>query len=370
MAALIPTIALAQVVTTPAAGDTPPDSTPAIRIGGTLFTNYTYQTSPPTTDADGNIVKKNSFDVTRAYINVTGTISRLLAFRITPDVSRETSTASSLSGSLQFRLKFAYLQANLDDWMPSGSYARFGIQPTPYLDYSEGIYRYRFQGTMFVERAGYFASADAGASWRLALPSNYGDIHVGVFNGENYNKAEVNDQKALMVRATIRPFATLAGVLQGIRATVFYDGDHYIANGERTRLVGQATFEHKYLSGGFEYLDARDRPSAAADAVETRGNGYSIWVTPRSSRGWEALLRYDHHTPDNRSVFAPAGTAPNATTTLNSQKQNRLIAGVAYWFPLQGTVSSALMVDYDGQRFDNITTLPVHSVGAHALINF
>ena len=185
----VPGLAAAQV--TPAAGYTPPDDTPSVRVGVTIFGNYTTQTSPAIADADGNSVKKSSFDVARSYINVTGNISHVVAFRVTPDITRETNTASSLSGSLVFRVKYAYLQTNLDDWMARGSYARFGIQQTPYLDYTEGIYRYRFQGTMFVERTGYFASADAGASFHYNLPSNYGDFHVGVFNGENYNKASI-----------------------------------------------------------------------------------------------------------------------------------------------------------------------------------
>src|SRR6059058_2414685 len=238
----IPRLASAQV--TPAAGYTPPDDTPSIRVGATLFGNYTHQIEPTITDTDGNTVNRSAFDITRAYINVTGNISHIVAFRITPDVSRETNTASSLSGSLVFRVKNAYLQTNFDDWMTKGSFARFGIQQTPYLDYTEGIYRYRFQGTMFVERTGYFASADAGASFHYNLPSNYGDVHVGVFNGENYNKAEVNDQKAIMIRATVRPFATLDPRLRGLRATVFYDADNYVRSAERSRLIGQLTFEH------------------------------------------------------------------------------------------------------------------------------
>ena len=355
---------------TPAAGYTPPDDIPSIKVGATLFANYTYQTGPKIADTDGNLVNRNAFDVTRAYLNVTGNISHIVAFRITPDVSRETNTASSLAGSLEFRIKYAYLQTNFDDWMPKGSYARFGIQQTPYLDYTEGIYRYRFQGTMFVERTGYFASADAGASFHINFPSNYGDVHVGVFNGENYTKAEVNDQKAIMIRASVRPFATMTPVLRGLRATIFYDGDHYIVNAERKRTIGQVTFEHPYVAAGFEYLSARDQTSALVNTVDKAGNGYSIWVTPKSSKGWEGLLRYDHQTPDDRSVFAPAASAPNAATAFDAQKQNRLIAGVAYWFPHQGSVSSALLVDYDGQRFDNLTAAPVKSVAVHALINF
>src|SRR5437773_1538023 len=237
------TLSFAQV--TPAAGYTPPDDTPSIKVGAVIYPDYTFQTSPETTDADGNTIHSNAFNVTRSYINITGNISHIVAFRITPDVSRETNPASSLNGSLEFRIKYAYAQFNLDDWMTKGSYARLGIQQTPWLDYAEGIYRYRFQGTMFPEREGYFASADAGASFHYQLPASYGDIHVGTFNGENYNRAETNDQKALMVRATVRPFASGVMALRGIRASLFYDGDHYVKNADRSRLIGAVNFEHK-----------------------------------------------------------------------------------------------------------------------------
>ena len=66
---------------------------------------------------------------------------------------------------------------------------RLGIQQTPWVDFEEGIYRYRFQGTVFSEREGLLSSADAGASFHYTLPSNYGDLHAGLYNGEGYNKA-------------------------------------------------------------------------------------------------------------------------------------------------------------------------------------
>src|ERR1051325_2041929 len=81
---------------TPAAGSTPPDDTPSIRIGTTIYPNFTYQTEPKITDSDGNLVKRSAFDVSRAYLNVTGNISHIVAFRLTPDITRETNTASSL----------------------------------------------------------------------------------------------------------------------------------------------------------------------------------------------------------------------------------------------------------------------------------
>ena len=44
--------AFAQV--TPAAGYTPPDDTPSIKVGVTIYTDFTYQQSPEATDADAN----------------------------------------------------------------------------------------------------------------------------------------------------------------------------------------------------------------------------------------------------------------------------------------------------------------------------
>ena len=375
--------AAASAQVTPAAGYTPPDDTPSIRVGATLFPNVTYQSNPTITDADGNAVNKSTFDVTRAYINVTGNISHLVAFRITPDITRQSGllglgTGSSVtSDSLVFRIKYAYAQFNLDDWMTKGSWARVGIQQTPWVDFEEGIYRYRFQGTVFAERIPLptaMASSDAGVSFHYNLPSNYGDIHVGVYNGENYQRTEVNNQKAFEFRGTLRPFATSRPVLRGLRAHLVYYDDHYAGGDERQRVMGNVTFENQYVNAGFDYLNARDQTLATATAASSQG--YSIWATPRMPRAdgssWEGLLRYDHWTPNtSTTTFAPASTSPApGVTVLNDQRQNRTIAGLSYWFPHQGSVSTAILVDYDGQSFDNITTAPVRSIAVHALINF
>src|SRR4029078_11443685 len=97
---------------TPSVGYTPPDDTPTIRVGMTLFPVYTVQTDPKATDADGNTVKRNAFDVTRAYISITGNISPIVAFRITPDITRESGLLTLGTGnavpndSLVFRIKY------------------------------------------------------------------------------------------------------------------------------------------------------------------------------------------------------------------------------------------------------------------------
>jgi hypothetical protein len=367
---------------TPAAGFTPPDDTPSIRVGMTLYPTFVYQTTPKITDADGNVVNRNSFDMARAYINITGNISHLVAFRLTPDITRESGLLtlgagnSVSSDSLVFRIKYAYAQFNLDDWMTRGSWVRLGIQQTPWVDFEEGIYRYRFQGTVFAERIPLpttMTSSDAGASFHYNLPSNYGDVHVGLYNGENYQRVEVNDQKAFEFRGTVRPFATGLPVLRGIRAHLVYYNDHYAGSDERKRVMGNVTYEHNYVNAGFDYLSAKDRTLAIA--ADASSEGYSIWATPRAplanGASWEGLLRYDHFTPNTAATPAPASTSPSpGITTLNDQHQNRTIVGVAYWFPHQGNVSTAIMLDYDAQKFDNITTAPVRSISVHGLLNF
>jgi hypothetical protein len=350
---LFPTLAWAQV--TPAAGYTPPDDTPSIKIGAVIFTDYTYNSEPTSKDADGNTIHQDGFNVARAYINVTGTISHLISFRITPDVTRETISGAAVSGSLVYRDKYAYLQFNLDDWMTKGSWARFGLQQTPWIDYTESIYRYRFQGTTFAEREGFLTSSDLGASFHYNFAKNYGDVHVGYYNGDGYSKPEANNQQAFQIRGTLRPFATQSPVLRGLRVTGFYDGDNYIKNDEKTRAIFQTSYEHKYFNAAYEYLHVTDQINAAAPVV--KGGGYSFFVTPRTAVGLEALIRYDHFTPND---------------SFDDRTRHRTIFGVAYWFKHQGVVSTALMLDWDQANFDKLVPPQPkqNKIALHALLNF
>jgi hypothetical protein len=343
----------ARAQVTPAAGYTPPDDTPSIRLGATIFADYTFTEKPKTTDADGNLIHPNAFNVGRAYINVTGNISHLIAFRITPDIIRESGMGSTLNGSLTFRLKYAYAQFNLDDWMQRGSWVRLGMQQTPWIDFDETVYRYRFQGPVFADREGFLSSSDVGATFHYNLPNNFGDIHGGIYNGETYSRPEVNDQKAFMIRGTIRPMR-MHPILRGLRLTGFYDHDAYVKNAERLRGIVAATFEHPRLNAGVQYLVATDQPLSRAAEVDSRG--VSFWVTPRTPNGWEGLFRLDWLEPN-------ADLDPTRT---------RVIGGVAYWFPRQGNVSATLL--FDVEQVTNNDFVPARPderrYAAHMLINF
>ncbi len=79
------------------------------------------------------------------------------------------------------------------------------MQQTPWIDFIDSVYRYRFQGPTMEDREGILSSSDVGATFRYVFGGNYGDVHGGFYNGDNYNRVEANDQKAFMVRGTVRP---------------------------------------------------------------------------------------------------------------------------------------------------------------------
>ena len=297
-------------------------------------------------DGDGNTYHPSAFNVTRAYINVTGSISHWVSFRITPDVVRVGQVAGSdvpgLTGTLTYRLKYAYGQFNFSDvggttgpWLTNGDWIRLGLQQTPYVDFEEGIYRYRFQGTIFGDREGFITSSDLGASIHWVFPGNFGDIHGGVYNGEGYTRPELNDTKAWQIRGTLRP-VPMVPIAKGIRLTGFYDGDSYVRGAKKQRVIGLFTWETPYGNLGVQYLDAKDQNASASKPV-VEAQGYSFWVTPQLPNGIGALLRYDYLEP-NKDITG---------------KKKRYIAGLAYWFPVtKSGIAAAIMPNFEEVKYE------------------
>jgi len=342
--------ALAQV--TPAAPYVPPNDEPSIKVGTTIFLDYTFQQSPEIRDAAGNTVNFNAFQVPRAYLNLTGQVHHLLSFRVTPDVQQEAGSGSSLNGSMTFRLKYAFAQVNLDDWLTRGSWVRFGMQQTPLIDYQESIYRYRFQGPVFVDREGFLSSSDAGISFHSNFKNNYGDLHAGIYNGDAYSRAEANDRKAFMIRGTVRPLP-MARTLRGLRISGFYDADAPVKDGKRRRAVSDISFEHSTVRLGLIYLAATDQ--ALPTSKERQGRGLSLWATPRVAAGWEALVRVDRLEPDART----------------DEDKRRLLTGLAYWLPIKAA-QGAFLLNFENVEYRHFTPARPRErrLALHVLINY
>ena len=195
-------------------------------------------------NVDGH-VGLNQFSLTRGYLNVVKEITPWLYARWTPDLTlNNTNNAGPLNpgnGANQttgwiLREKYLYGElrpGNLGNVLTQNK-AEIGLGHTPWHDFEESLYPYRCQGTIPMERAGVFNSADIGANIRGyfggelanakevlgndAYAGRYGSWHVGIYNGAGYTAGENNQNKVPEYRVTIRP---LPDLLPGLQASYF-----------------------------------------------------------------------------------------------------------------------------------------------------
>ncbi len=270
----------------------------------------------------------NSFDVTRGYINVIGDLTKNVRFRITPDVRRLGD--GSLAGSVVLRLKFAYAEFN--DVLPR-SWIRFGLHQTPWLDFEEGINRYRVQGTMYSEREGIIpGSSDFGIGFLTRFPKDYVEIQAGVYNGEGFTRPEVDKAKSVQIRTTVRPFPG-SDVIKGLRLSGFYDLGWYETGQPRRYGIVMGSFEHPHVVGTFQWLAATEQPLLTA--AETDRGGISGFLEVRKGmEGIAGFVRFDEFDTDK--------SRPETS-------DRRLIVGVAYWLKWDKVRLGLVLNDEDGQ---------------------
>ena len=324
----------------PAPQPAPPPEYPIIRIGVLSYLQYAAELE----NKDGY----NSFDMTRAYLNVNAQLADRVRFRFTPDIRRVTD--GSLAGSLTVRVKYGFLQ--LDNVAKPGSWVRFGLAQTPWLDFDESVNRYRVQGTMFAEREGLIpGSADFGAGYFSSLPKNYGEFHVGVYNGEGYTQPEANKYKSVQGRLTIRPLPG-RGLANYFRVSGFYSAGWYAEDRPRNVGVVMAHYEHPHLVATVERVSATESPLALPPG-DIHRSGWSTFVEPRQgSLGWAGIFRFDAFDPDNN---------------LADNSHTRVIGGVAYWMAWNrarlGLVATNEQVSYDavdGRADENRILIQTH----------
>jgi hypothetical protein len=269
----------------------------------------------------------NAFDLTRGYLNITGDLTSRISYRITPDVRRITD--GSVAGSLVFRVKYAFAQLT---GPAEGSWVRFGDHQTPWIDFEEHIQRYRVQGLMFSEREGVVpGSGDFGIGYFTPLPSNYGEVQAGIYNGEGFSKGEANKHKSFQGRLTVRPFPT-GGLAQGLRAHGFYDLGWYDRDQPRRHGIAMVSYEKPRIVATAQWLSATERPLATMTQNAER-RGYSTFLEVRQGMtGWAGLARMERFDPDK---------------TKADDHHRRLIAGAAYWMQPSRTILGVVLTIED-----------------------
>jgi hypothetical protein len=178
----------------PAASPAPaPAPKPTLDFSGVLFGNYQYNTGVTARNA-------NAFTLDRAYLTFRMAAGEHTSIRVTTDVFQDVGT-----NAYTVRAKYAYLQYDVPKFSNGASLlARIGILHTVEIDHEETFWP-RYLTNTGVERAGFFASADAGIASQLTLPNKWGEVYAAITNGPGYTTREVDRFKDYQARLSLTP---------------------------------------------------------------------------------------------------------------------------------------------------------------------
>lgn len=263
-------------------------------VGGQVFSYFSYTAN---NGIEGRDV--NRFDFERLYLTVKGAAFNNVKYQMTTDIFRNAAAGSYYSG-LSVRLKFAYL-----DYAPTPSVSiKAGMIAGPWTGFIDGYWKYRGISPSFVDRNGYYASADLGLSAQYQLPSGFGDVSAFILNGSGYAAPEANRFKDVAARITLSPFQGIPVAKNLTLAGYGYKGANQSVTGralQRDRAGVLAGYADAYVSAYAEADRRWDAPSHP-DTVVT-GNGLSFFGEIKapfeSIRNTVALvLRYDIAEPN------------------------------------------------------------------------
>ncbi len=273
----------------------------------------------------------NRFAIKRGYFRVTKKITPWLAGHLTYDVHQDDS------GDWKPRLKYLFAMFRPKDLgFFTDMKAEVGLGHIPWLDFEEHVNPYRCQGTMAIERAGTFNSADLGVSLRgnlggeledaVAKTGNhhyagrYGSWHVGLYNGSGYHGKEKNGNKVVEGRLTIRPLPDLLPGLQLSYFGLYGEGNKKAeANGDYPDYqvhMGYLSYEHPRLIFTAQYFVSegnKDGKWLQADGDALWTENYSFFVnvkppvygiSPWLDRKLNFFFRYDHVDRDKDNKIA------------------------------------------------------------------
>lgn len=181
----------------------PPPATVSIPVdfSGVLYMNFQYRG-----DA-GPAKASNKFDLERAYLTFKMPAGDRASIRITADVFQQTTAPNdAFYRGWVIRAKYAYLQY---DYLKSATgwngLARAGLLHNVVIDHVETFWP-RWISQTPVERAGFFASSDAGVATQLTFPNKFGEIYATIVNGPGYASRETDRFKDYAARLSLTPF--------------------------------------------------------------------------------------------------------------------------------------------------------------------
>ena len=335
---LIPVFAAAQITA---------DNTPALirntSISGEWFLGFGYNDQK----------EMSSFNLKRGYFTIKTRINDIFSVRYTQDIT--TDREGNDMGNVEMRLKYLYLKINLINVdLLKNTYFEFGMVHRPWLDFEQKLNGYRVQSKMFSDRYYLISSADFGITFAGLLggeidqgyrervsdnfPGRYGSFSVGVYNGGGYHAIEMNNNKIVEGRLTLRP---LPDHIPGVQLsyTLSYGKSNTPWNNAdyRVNLLFLST-ESRYHKLMLTYYKGVGSYSGAYTddlGFSYKNDGYSIFgefLIPDTK--FALFSRYDHF-------------VSHQATDLTV---DTYIAGITYRF-----LKNKVLLNYDQSSFNRLT---------------
>jgi hypothetical protein len=309
-----------------------------VTVGGLVYAQYQYNLASDTLKADSAIQHINNFDITRAYINLTGRFTGGIAARLTADIF----TNAAVPGSRAYRIKYAYVA-----WTPQGSPLTFKLGQTnnPFIEYDDALWDYRMQGPLPLDRAGYVSSADFGFAVDGRFDADRFNFSAGIFNGETYSGALGDNRKDLEARATVRLLRSDdSSRLGGLRLTGYAHLGAPSSGGQRRRLVGLVSYRSAALTLAAEYGATQDSTTGG----NTTAGGGAVAAKPlldgRVIAAYGVL-----RVPGTRVSVIGRVDVVDPNTGVSGDRTTRLIAGLAY----QLAPNVRLLADIDNVSYES-----------------
>lgn len=316
VAAVVPAVAYAQQTPASSASSTTTVNVP-IEFSGLLFPQFSYG------GPKGNTRSANQFQLERAFLTAKAKIGDRTSIRLTSDIYRPGG-----NNGYTLRAKYAYVQydywTNGEGFMGTNAQVRLGMQQTV-LNETEEAFWPRYVAKIAVERAGFFSSADLGASTTLSFGNGMGEMFAEVANGPGYVSSENDRFKDYSARVTLTPFKGTT-VERLVVAPWIYKGTVQSvlrpAEGvKRDRAGVFAGYKTPVLMVGGDYAvstNANERLTPNGVVTDDRsGKVLSAYtevkpfamMSATGTKAWGILLRWDEITGDN-AYLPNAGDFP------------------------------------------------------------
>ncbi len=292
---------------------------PPVTVGGVVYTQYQY------TDA---AVHTNTFDVTRAYVNVLGRFSNGITTRLTTDIIPSAATNQVI------RLKYAFAA-----WTPTGSSLTYklGMIHAPWVDFEETLWDYRMQGTIAVDRnpiggPSTMTAADIG----VGVDGHWNGERINgqfvIVNGEGYSGGTGDFRKDVEARVSVRVQPTNDNSrVGGLRVSGYAGIGKVTGTGaDRNRYLGMLSYRTLQYTLAGEFVSVKN--GAVTGSIIS---AFGVYHLTRSKAA--VIARVDIVDPDKN---------------VGNNKNTRIIAGASY----QLSPNIRLLADLDRLSFESGAT--------------